>query len=180
MFTGNSDSDDHENGALDTRDPNFKHTLMGEAVIKTVNSLSAQLNARSNEIPVRKFNLTGVIAEATDSNLIINLGSRDGLKIGVRLEVIRYSRQITDGSTGKVLKGVTEKLGEANVTEVEPFSATLNFSGQGPVKAGDIVKTLPPGQEDTEKKSISSCSKSDNENFDFAVFLAAQATTFRY
>ena len=43
-------------------------------------------------------------------------------------------------ATGKVIKSVEDKVGEATVTEVDDDSATATFSGAGPAKVGDVVK----------------------------------------
>jgi hypothetical protein len=49
-------------------------------------------------------------------------------------------RVVKDPATGKVIKSVEDKVGEATVTEVDADSATVTFSGSGPAKVGDVVK----------------------------------------
>jgi len=63
------------------------------------------------------------------------------LKIGDKLDINRAVRQIKDPTTGKVLKTVTNKVGEGTVTEIDADSATLSFSGSGSAKVGDVAKT---------------------------------------
>jgi len=62
------------------------------------------------------------------------------VKVGDTLVVSRQVRVVKDPTTGKVIKSVVDKIGEATVTEVDDDSATLNFTGSGPAKVGDVVK----------------------------------------
>ena len=76
-----------------------------------------------------------------DGTLILNVGSKTGLRVGDRLEISRAVRTVTDPTTHKVLKTITNKIGEATVTELDANSATVNYSGSGPAKVGDVAKT---------------------------------------
>ncbi len=48
---------------------------------------------------------------------------------------------VKDPDTGKVIKEVTEVPGAIKITQVNAKSATGTFSGSGPAKAGDRVKS---------------------------------------
>src|SRR5256714_1412949 len=91
---------------------------------------------------------TGV-ADVSGNTLILNAGSKSGLKVGDRLEISRAGRTIKDPATGKVLKTITSKIGDATVTEVDADSATVSFAGSGAAKVGDVARTpqwsLPVG-----------------------------------
>ena len=71
----------------------------------------------------------------------INVGSRSGLQVGDKLEISRAVRTVKDPATGKILKTVTNKIGDATVTEIDANSTTVTFTGSGPVKVGDVAKT---------------------------------------
>ena len=47
---------------------------------------------------------------------------------------------VKDPATGKVIKSVEDKVGDATVTEVDDDSATATFAGSGAPKVGDVVK----------------------------------------
>ena len=128
-------------GAFDTHASNFGQTLLGEAVTQAVQEVGSQLGTSAANVPTRKVEVSGVVADVSGNTLIINVGSRTGLKVGDRLEISHAGRQVKDPTTGKVLKTITTKIGEATVTEIDPDSATLSFNGTGPVKVGDIAKT---------------------------------------
>jgi curli biogenesis system outer membrane secretion channel CsgG len=128
-------------GGFDTHASNFGQTLLGEAVTQAVTDVGGQLGASVGNVPTRKVEVTGVVADVSGNTLIINVGSSKGLKIGDKLEISHAGRQIKDPTTGKVLKTITTRIGEGTVTEVDADSATLNFNGTGPVKVGDVAKT---------------------------------------
>jgi hypothetical protein len=81
------------------------------------------------------------VADVSGSTLIINVGSKTGLRVGDKLEISRAVRQIKDPTSGKVIKTVTNKIGDGTVTEIDSDSATLSFNGTGPAKVGDVAKT---------------------------------------
>jgi curli biogenesis system outer membrane secretion channel CsgG len=128
-------------GAFDSHASNFGQTLLGEAVTKAVDSVGAQLDTKAVSLPTRKVEVNGVVADVSGNTLIINVGSKTGLKVGDKLEISRAGRQIKDPTTGKVLKTITSKIGDATITEIDPDSATLSFTGSGPAKVGDLAKT---------------------------------------
>ena len=128
-------------GAFDTHASNFGQTLLGEAVTQAVQDVGVQLGNASANVPTRKVEVSGVVADVSGNILIINVGSKTGLRVGDKLDISHAGRQVKDPTTGKVLKTITTKIGEATVTEIDPDSATLSFNGTGPVKVGDIAKT---------------------------------------
>jgi curli biogenesis system outer membrane secretion channel CsgG len=128
-------------GTFDSHASNFGQTLLGEAVTQAVGEVGTQLDASSTNLPTRKVEVSGVVADVSGNTLIINVGSKTGLKIGDKLEISHAGRQIKDPTTGKVLKTITTKIGEATVTEIDADSATLSFNGTGPAKVGDVAKT---------------------------------------
>ena len=128
-------------GAFDTHASNFGQTLLGEAVTQAVQEVGSQLGTSAANVPTRKVEVSGVVADVSGNTLIINVGSKTGLKVGDKLDISHAGRQIKDPTTGKVLKTITTKIGEATVTEIDADSATLSFNGTGPVKVGDVAKT---------------------------------------
>ena len=128
-------------GTFDTHASNFGQTLLGEAVTQAVGDVGTKLDGASASVPTRKVSVSGVVADVSGSTLIVNVGAKNGLAVGDHLEISHAGRQIKDPTTGKVLKTITTKIGEATVTEVDADSATLTFNGSGPVKVGDIAKT---------------------------------------
>ena len=132
-------------GGFDTHASNFGQTLLGEAVTQAVTQVGSELGTSVGNVPTHKAEVSGVVADVSGNTLIINVGSKTGLRVGDKLEISHAGRQIKDPTTGKVLKTISTRVGEATVTEIDADSATLSFNGSGPVKVGDIAKT--PQQE---------------------------------
>jgi curli biogenesis system outer membrane secretion channel CsgG len=128
-------------GGFDSHASNFGQTLMGEAVTQAVNAVGAQLDEKATMLPTRKVEVSGVVADVSGNTIIVNIGSKTGLRVGDKLDISRAVRQIKDPATGKVLKTVTNKIGEGTITEIDSDSATLSFSGSGTAKVGDVAKT---------------------------------------
>jgi curli biogenesis system outer membrane secretion channel CsgG len=127
-------------GAFDTHASNFGQTLLGEAVTQAVTQVGSELGTSAANVPTRRVEVRGVVADVSGNTLIINVGSKTGLKVGDVLEISHAGRQIKDPTTGKVLKTITTKIGEGTVTEIDADSATLSFNGSG-AKVGDVAKT---------------------------------------
>ena len=127
-------------GAYDMTSSNFADTLIGEAVTEAVTGLATQLENDASRLPQKKVVIDGLVADVNGQSLILNVGSKAGLKVGDRLKVMRTGRAITDPATGRVLRRVEEPLGEAVITDVDQQSAGARFTGSGAVKVGDHVK----------------------------------------
>jgi curli biogenesis system outer membrane secretion channel CsgG len=126
-------------GGLDMSTSNFGATILGEAVHSAVASLGQQLDDKAGAMPVHKMVVAGLVADVSGNSLILNVGSKSGVKVGDILQISRVVRTVKDPATGKVLKSVTDKIGEAKVTEVDENSATVIYTGTGPAKVGDAV-----------------------------------------
>lgn len=127
-------------GSLDMGSSNFANTILGEATHKAVDDVGAKLDDEADKIPARTVVISGVVADATGNTLILNVGKKAGVKVGDKLTVTRQVRVVKDPTTGKVIKSVEDKVGDATVTEVDDDSATATFTGAGPAKVGDVVK----------------------------------------
>lgn len=127
-------------GAIDMGSKNFANTILGEAVGQAVDEVSGQLQQNASRLPTRVVKIEGMVADATGGTLILNVGSRTGLKVGDRLALVRPVREVKDPETGKILRRVENTLGEAVVTEVDEVSAVATYSGATPAKVGDRVR----------------------------------------
>lgn len=128
-------------GYYDMSSRNFASTLIGEAVTKAAEATARQLDASASRLTTRTVVLEGLVADASNGTLILNIGKRAGLKVGDRLAVSRPGREIKDPATGRVIRRVTDSLGEVTITEVDDLSATGKYTGSGEPKVGDIVKS---------------------------------------
>jgi curli biogenesis system outer membrane secretion channel CsgG len=134
-------SDIEAGGAYDMRSSNFANTILGEAVSKAVTEMARQLDAEASRIPARAVKLSGLVADVSGQTLVLNVGSRAGVKKGDRLEVWREGREIRDPATGRVIKRTGDQLGYVVITEVDDLSSTGTFNGNTTPKVGDAVRT---------------------------------------
>jgi curli biogenesis system outer membrane secretion channel CsgG len=126
-------------GAFDMSSSNFGATILGEAVHKAVDSLGQQLDDKAAAMPTHKVEISGLVADVSGNSLVLNVGTKSGVKVGDVLQISRVVRTVKDPTTGKVIKSITNKIGDGKVTEVDENSATVIFTGDGVAKVGDAV-----------------------------------------
>jgi hypothetical protein len=127
-------------GLIDMTSSNFANTVLGEAVNNATDKLAAELGANASRLPTTAVSVNGLVADVSGNSLVLNIGSRSGVKVGDKLTVSRVGREIRDPATGKVIRRVEERLGDVTISEVDEGSAVGNYSGTGAVKVGDAVK----------------------------------------
>ncbi len=127
-------------GAYDMKSSNFADTILGEAVTAAVDGLSKDLDGNAQRLPIRKVVLDGLVADVSGDTIVINIGSKVGVKVGDVLQVKRIGREIRDPATGKVIRRDEKSMGQLTVTEVDELSAVGKFSGSDKPKVGDAAK----------------------------------------
>jgi hypothetical protein len=120
----------------------FQQTIIGEAVKQATDGLTSQLIGSATAIPIRTISITGIVAAVDHGSVILNIGSRAGLKVGDLLTVERVTREIKDPATGNVLRRLSNAVGKVTVTDVDELSAVCAGAGGASYKEGDIVKTV--------------------------------------
>jgi hypothetical protein len=118
---------------------NFANSILGEAVNAAVANLGQQLDDKAESLPTVKVVVSGLVADVTGNTLIMNVGTKAGVKVGDHLGVFRKGKEIRDPATGKVLKTIETRLGDVTITEADETSSTGSYAGQAP-KVGDAVR----------------------------------------
>ena len=127
-------------GGFDMTSSNFRQTILGTATTKAVEDVAKQLEAKAGAMPTKTVEISGLVADASpDGTLIINVGSKAGVKVGDTLTVKHKGREIHDPATGKLLRSLDEKIGTVTITDVDSDSATGKFTGTGAPKVSDTV-----------------------------------------
>jgi hypothetical protein len=85
--------------------------------------------------------IDGLVADVSGNTLILNVGTRAGVKKGQKLEIHQAGREIRDPATGRVLRRLTETIGVVMITEADEISSVGTYSGSGKPKVGDHVKS---------------------------------------
>jgi len=128
-------------GGVDMSSKNFGATIIGEAANKSVTEVARQLEAMAGRLPAAAvISVEGLVADVSGRTLVLNVGSKGGVKVGDKLQVTRVGREIRDPGTGKVIRRTDSQLGTIAITEVDDQSSVGTFDGSGDVKVGDRVK----------------------------------------
>ena len=97
------------------------------------------MEAKASTLPTVVIEISGLVADAApDGTIIINVGSKGGVKVGDTLAIKRKVREVKDPATGKVLRSIEDPVGTIVISQVDETSATGKFSGAAP-KVGDTV-----------------------------------------
>ncbi|HEX5483853.1 MAG TPA: CsgG/HfaB family protein [Terriglobia bacterium] len=128
-------------GAYNMSSSNFANTLLGEAVHQAVDSMAQKLDQDAQKMPTVQRIIHGYVADASGNPLILDVGSKAGVKVGDQLGVYRKVRDIKDPISGKVIRTIQNKVGEVKIIEVEELSSEGQFTGSSPAKVGDTVKS---------------------------------------
>lgn len=143
LFGAGSGSKTAAGGGVDMSSTNFANSIIGEATAAAVDNLRGELVAGASKLPDKVINIDGLIADVSGNTLIINVGTRNGVKVGQNLQVVQGGREIRDPATGKVLRRVGTPIGTMVITEADDQSSVGNYSGAMKPKVGDQVKSLP-------------------------------------
>jgi len=120
----------------------FLETLFPEATSNAVDQLASQLDQFADKIPKLHVAIDGLVAEVAGNTLTLNLGKRSGLKIGDRIEILRFTAALAAPPYPAALLPIPQHLGSATVMEVADDYATAIFSGSAPPQIGDRVTRI--------------------------------------
>lgn len=142
LLGGGANNSGAGGGDISMGSSNFGQTIIGEAVTAAVAQLAQNLAADSDKLPTAAaVPVSGLVADASTPDVIINVGSSAGVKVGDKLLVTHPVRVIRDPTTGKPLRSIENQLGQLTITSVDANSAVGSFSGTGKPQVGDTVKT---------------------------------------
>jgi curli biogenesis system outer membrane secretion channel CsgG len=127
-------------GGLDMSNSNFGATILGEATNEAVTQVIAGLDEKAASLPSRIVEVDGLVADVSGNTLILNVGTRGGVRVGDTLKISRAGREIKDPATGKVLRRVDSDLGTIKIASADDSSSEGTYTGQPGVKVGDRVK----------------------------------------
>jgi len=129
-------------GNVDFGSSDFQETILGEATKASVEQLSAGLVANAPKLQARVIVVSGLVAAVDGGQVVLNVGAKNGVKVGDQLSIERITRTIKDPATGQILRQLTQPVGVVRVTDVDDVSAVCApVSGSG-FKVGDAAKTV--------------------------------------
>ena len=129
-------------GHADFGSSDFQNTIIGEATKAAVDQLTTNLVAEAGKVSVRTVVVEGLVAAVDGDSIVLNVGARNGVKVGDTLNVVRVTKEIKDPATGNILRRLTSPVGVVKATDVDDVSTICSpVSGSG-FKAGDMVKSV--------------------------------------
>ncbi|HEY3221060.1 MAG TPA: CsgG/HfaB family protein [Gemmatimonadales bacterium] len=143
-FTSEEEDRARDIGGHDMWSSNLASTILGEATRKAVTNLVTTLAAAAPKIPENEtvIVISGLVADVSGSELVINVGTARGVKVGAEYAVLRPGREIKDPATGALLRRTTTPVGKIKVTAADELSATGTLTGD-PARVGDCVGACP-------------------------------------
>jgi len=82
-----------------------------------------------------------LVAAVEGGQIVLNVGAKNGLKVGDQLSVERVTREIKDPATGAVIRRLSTPVGVIQVTDVDDVSAVAKIVSGADFKVGDHAKT---------------------------------------
>ncbi len=128
-------------GAVDFGSSDFQQTILGEAVKKATEQMASGLIQGADKLSARTITVEGLVAFVDAGTVVLNVGSKSGLKAGDQLAIERVTREIKDPVTGKVLRRMSDKIGVIQVTSLDDNSAEAKIVTGSGFKVGDVAKT---------------------------------------
>src|SRR2546426_1116109 len=141
-FTSKEEDQARDLGGRDMWSSNLASTLLGEATRAAVDSLVIGLAAGAPKIPETVAAIAALVADVSGIELIINVGTTGGVRVGSEYTVVRPGREIRDPATGNVLRRTTTPVGKIKITSADEGSATGTLTGD-PAHVGDCVGACP-------------------------------------
>ena len=128
-------------GAVDFGSSDFQQTIIGEATKAAVDQMTSGLIEDAPKLQARIVKVEGLVAAVDGDQIVLNVGSKTGIKVGDHMSVERVTSTIKDPATGAVLRKMTTKLGELEVTDVDDVSAVCKPVNGSGFKIGDVART---------------------------------------
>lgn len=129
-------------GHADFGSSDFRSTIIGEAVNNAVDALMGDLISGNTKLQTRTIVVEGVIAAIDSGTIVLNVGSKTGIKVGDQMNVQRVTKEIKDPTTGQVIRRLATQVGVIRITDVDEKSALCVPVSGTDFKVGDTVKTV--------------------------------------
>jgi len=130
-------------GNVDFASSDFQQTLIGQAIKTAVEQLSSNLVADASKALRTAAKRDGVVAAVDSGQIVVNVGSSAGVKVGDLLEVFRVTKEIKDPSTGEVIRRLTSTVGVIEATDVDEKSSVCTVVSGSDFQVGDRVRDAP-------------------------------------
>jgi curli biogenesis system outer membrane secretion channel CsgG len=140
---GNKEQSGGQPSAMNMESSAFAQTQIGQATTAAVNYLVKELEGENAKLP--RWSpppLKGEITDASTPNIVINVGSSAGLKVGDEMLVTHVVHVVREREANQPVGSIEDQVGELTITSVEEDSAVGRFRGAGKPAVGDLVRPM--------------------------------------
>jgi len=118
-------------------------TLATEQAIQTI---TQNINTQADTIAALQQSIPdaeALVASVAGNTIILNKGTKEGYQEGMVVSIERVTQEVKDPQSGEVIRTLTTKLGEVQLTDVDAKSSLGQWiSGTGTPQVGDIAKPM--------------------------------------
>lgn len=123
----------------------FQETILGKATRAAIAEFSAKLTAdvfgSGATAGGGSLKLEGKVAAVSGSKVYLNIGSKDGVTVGMVFSIEHIVEEVRDPDTNEVIDMITEPVCEVTISEVKEASSSGSISsGGGTPQKGDLAK----------------------------------------
>ena len=104
--------------------------------------MSTNVIAERGKVAQRTVSVEGLVAAVAGKQVILNVGSKAGVRVGDQLAVQRVTQEIKDPATGRVIRRLATDVGVLRVVDVDADSSAAEIVSGSDFKVSDTVKTV--------------------------------------
>ncbi len=117
--------------------------LLTAATQQAADQVIVGLDSKAQQLataPRAISSVNSVVAATSGGQVILNKGATSGYQVGMKLSIERVTQTVKDPATGKLLRQLTQKIGLAEIVEVDESSSVAKIVAGGKFKVGDVAK----------------------------------------
>jgi curli biogenesis system outer membrane secretion channel CsgG len=119
--------------------------LLSAATDKAITQVVGNLNDKADKLaaaPRAIPRVNALVAAVAGNQIILNKGTGDGYRVGLRMSIERPTQTVKDPQTGKVIRQITQPIGTIELVEVDGQSSVGRVVTGGQFKVGDLAKPV--------------------------------------
>lgn len=105
-------------------------------IAETLNEKASTVAALPKALPT----VSAVVAGIDGSNVILNKGSQDGYRPGLKVSIEQVTQEIRDPQTKKILRTISKPIGLVEIIEVDAQSSVARIVSGSKFKVGNLAK----------------------------------------